>query len=89
MGIVKEECDEAIYWMELLVEDKFVRQDDLADLAQEANSLLSMLVASIKTPRSRKRNDLTISCKMNVSVVQKGVYCQAKRLGRSFGERQG
>ena len=54
MGIVKEECDEAIYWMELLIDGGFVQREDLADLTQEANEILSMVIASIKTARSRE-----------------------------------
>ncbi len=54
MGIVEEECDEAIYWMELLVDGGYVRKDTIADLMKEADEILSMVVASIKTARSRR-----------------------------------
>ena len=53
MGIVEEECDEAIYWMELRIEGGFAQKEDLADFLREANEILSMVVASIKTARSR------------------------------------
>jgi len=32
LGIVEEECDEAIYWLELLVEGGYVPAERLADL---------------------------------------------------------
>jgi len=54
MGIVEEECDESIYWMELIVEAGLMDEKRLIDLKNEANEILSMVVASIKTARSRK-----------------------------------
>ena len=56
MTIVEEECDECLYWMELLVETALVEQSLLADLTKEADELLSIVVASIKTARKRMRN---------------------------------
>jgi four helix bundle protein len=55
MSIVEEEADESLYWMELLVEIKLVRPDLIADLMKEADELLSISVASIKTARSRPK----------------------------------
>lgn len=54
MGIVEEECDESMYWMELIVEAGLMEGKLLIDLKNEANEILSMVVASIKTARSRK-----------------------------------
>lgn len=51
LGIVEEECDESIYWVELIVESEIVRQELLVDLPQEADEILSMVVASINTSR--------------------------------------
>ncbi len=55
MGIVEEECDECLYWMELLVEAGLVDKDRLTELMGEADELLSIMIASIKTARSHKR----------------------------------
>ncbi len=52
LGIVEEEADESIYWMELLIDAKIVRQDLLTGLVQEANEILAMVVASIRTSRN-------------------------------------
>ncbi len=52
MGVVEEECDESIYWMELLVESRQMSGTRLADLMNEAGELLAMVVASSKTARS-------------------------------------
>ena len=54
MGVVEEECDECLYWMELLIESSIIEQKLLADLMQEADELLSIVIASIKTARARR-----------------------------------
>jgi len=55
MGIVEEETDETIYWMELLLEAGLKKLDNLKDLLDEANQLLAMTVASIKTAKNKNR----------------------------------
>ena len=54
MGIVEEECDECIYWMEILAESGLMPTDRMADLMSEANELLAITITSIKTARQRK-----------------------------------
>jgi four helix bundle protein len=54
MGIVEEECDECLYWMELLIEAEIMKADRLKELMDEANQLLAITVSSIKTARSNK-----------------------------------
>jgi four helix bundle protein len=51
MGVVEEEADETIYWMELLIEAGLVRKDDLISLLDEANQILAITISSIKTAR--------------------------------------
>jgi four helix bundle protein len=53
MGIVEEECDESMYWMELLIETKKLDAARTADLCKEAEEILRIVVASIVTARSR------------------------------------
>jgi len=55
MGIVEEEADETIYWMELLIESGLVQKQDLTHLLDGANQILAMNVSSIKTAK-RKRS---------------------------------
>lgn len=55
MGIVEEEADECAYWMELLTEAKLVAPDRLAELSAEANELVAITVASIRTARRQER----------------------------------
>ncbi len=54
LKIVEEECDESIYWMELIVEAGLMPENRVADLSKEANEILSMVAASLKTARARK-----------------------------------
>ena len=55
LSIVEEEADESIYWMELLVESHVLSQERVTPLIKEANEILAMTVASIKTLRGRGR----------------------------------
>ena len=55
LSIVEEEADEAIYWMELLVEAGAVMPNRIDAISKEANELLAMTVASIKTLKARIR----------------------------------
>jgi four helix bundle protein len=54
MCIVEEEADESLYWMELFVEAEIVKLVELESLMKEADEILAMTVASIKTARERK-----------------------------------
>ncbi len=54
MGIVEEEADESIYWMELLIESGLVRPELLASLIKEAGELVAIVVSSIKTAKRNK-----------------------------------
>ena len=51
MGIVEEEADESVYWMELLAESGSVDGDRLAPLMKEGDEITAMVVSSIKTAR--------------------------------------
>jgi len=55
LRIVEEECDESLFWMELLVENQLVKPGRLADLMKEANEILAIVVASAKTARASSR----------------------------------
>ena len=56
LSIVEEEADESIYWIELLVEAGLVAPNRVDVLKKEANELLAMTVASIKTIRARQQS---------------------------------
>lgn len=54
LKIVEEEADESMYFLELIMEVNDKEHDELKRLHIEANELLSIVVASIKTVRNRK-----------------------------------
>ncbi len=54
LGIVEEEADEAIYWMEMLIEAGLVSERRLQDLVKEANEILAIMVTSINTSKRNK-----------------------------------
>jgi four helix bundle protein len=54
LGICEEEADESIYWLELIIELGYIRPKLLDDLIAEANAILAIVVASIKTSRHRR-----------------------------------
>ncbi len=54
LKIVEEEADESMYFLELLLEIGGKEKEEIERLHSEANELLSIVVASIKTMRNRK-----------------------------------
>lgn len=55
LGVVEEECDESVYWLELLEEAGVMPPKKLASLKTEGNELTSIFVASINTARKAKK----------------------------------
>ena len=53
LGIVVEEADETVFWLELLVETGIVTQERMDSLLLEANELLAIFAASQYTARKR------------------------------------
>ncbi|NUM55854.1 MAG: four helix bundle protein [Candidatus Hydrogenedentes bacterium] len=51
LGIVEEEADETLYWLELPIEADVVPKKRLEPLMKETTEILAMTVASIKTLR--------------------------------------
>ena len=51
MGIVEEEADEIIYWIELLVDSGLLKQSRIDELSAETNEIVAMVVSSIRTAR--------------------------------------
>ena len=54
LGIVLEEADETLFWLELLIESGVARPDKTAPLLKEANELVSIFVASLRTAKGLK-----------------------------------
>jgi four helix bundle protein len=51
IGIVVEEADETVFWLECLVESGIVKEALLKDLLIEANELVAIFAASHRTAR--------------------------------------
>jgi four helix bundle protein len=55
LGIVVEETDETLYWLDLFVSSNLAAEADLALIRKEAEELLRIFVASIATARKGLR----------------------------------
>ena len=55
LKIVEEELDESIYFLELLLHFNDLFSSRINELLNEGNELLSIIVASIKTVRGRRK----------------------------------
>lgn len=50
-----QELDETIYWIELLVEAELATKESSHEVMNEANQLMSIFVASVKTAKQRPK----------------------------------
>jgi four helix bundle protein len=55
MGIGEEECDEALYWIDVLVELEVASSKRVEQLRTEADEIIAITVSSIKTARKNAR----------------------------------
>jgi len=51
MGIVAEEADESVLWLELLEETRILSHERLKDILQEAMELAAIFSTSLKTAK--------------------------------------
>jgi four helix bundle protein len=56
LGVVEEECDESLFWMEMLVDANKLRPSKVIALQKEGDEILAMVVASINTSRKGTRS---------------------------------
>ncbi|MDP3313355.1 four helix bundle protein [Lutibacter sp.] len=56
LKIVEEEADESMFFLEIFLEISEVNHDEIKRLHVEANELVSIVVASIKTIRNKNDN---------------------------------
>jgi four helix bundle protein len=54
LGIVLEEGDESLYWLEILAETKIMKADLLRSLIDEANELVAIIVSSLNIAKGTK-----------------------------------
>ena len=51
LGIAQKECDESIYWLELLKETNYLNQKEFESINTEAAALLKMIRSAILTSK--------------------------------------
>ena len=51
LGIVEEEADETVFWLDLLAQAGLGNQEHVTTLKQQANEFVAITVASIRTAR--------------------------------------
>jgi four helix bundle protein len=56
LGIVVEETDETIFWLDLMADTNIVTRNQIDDLLKEAHELLAIFSASRRTAKSRRTN---------------------------------
>jgi four helix bundle protein len=56
LKVVEEEADEALNWLELLIEAEIIPATRLNDLMAETDEIIAMTVSSIKTLRAKQKN---------------------------------
>ena len=56
LGIVEEEADESVHWLDMLVATDCVKSERVTELRNEGNELLAMTVASINTARKNEKS---------------------------------
>jgi len=54
IGIVVEEADECVYWLELIMDGELLSASQVEPLHKEADELTAIFVASLNTARKNK-----------------------------------
>jgi four helix bundle protein len=54
IGVVVEEADETVFWLELLHDGEIVKPDRLHELMREANELTAIFAAAHETARNQR-----------------------------------
>src|SRR5690242_19062038 len=53
IGVVVEEADESVFWLEMLADCEILSRADIADLLKEGHELSALFTASQRTARNR------------------------------------
>ena len=54
LGIVEEEADETLFWLEIIDEMEFGDMDVVQPLMTESDEIIAIMVSSIKTAKQKK-----------------------------------
>ena len=56
LHIALKECNETIFWLNLLHDTDFIGDKEYDSMAKDCKELLALLISSIKTAKTRKKN---------------------------------
>lgn len=54
LGIAQKECDESLYWLELLKETDYLNEQEFSSIHTQANELLKMIRSAIVTTKNKR-----------------------------------
>ncbi len=58
LKIVEEESDESLFWLEFIEDLELIQKKLLEDLIKEANELVSIFTAALKTSKTNNKNKI-------------------------------
>ena len=58
LGVVAEEADETVYWLELIRDGRLVSEAKLSDLLKEANELTAIFTAGRRTSSTNQTSNI-------------------------------
>jgi len=61
LKIVEEEADESLFWLEFVEELELIRKQLLKELIKEADELVSIFTAALKTTKAKHKYKIPIS----------------------------
>lgn len=53
LGIVEEEADESVFWLEIIIESGLIDKELVEPLLKEANEIVAIIVVTIKTSKNK------------------------------------
>lgn len=56
LGIAQKECDETLYWLELLYASDFMSENEFISIQKEASDLLKMIRSAILTSKQKNNS---------------------------------
>lgn len=56
LAIAQKECDESLYWLELLKETNYLNESEYKSIAADANELLKIIRSIIITTKNKNRS---------------------------------
>ncbi len=55
IGVVEEEADESVFWLEMIVDARLMSQSRVSELLQEASELTAIFTATSRTAKANRR----------------------------------